>query len=441
MTSCGLERGNGLQDFHLFVAQGLAVQSRRRLHRQIAQHLEEVVLDDVANGARRVVEGAAALDAEVLRHRDLHALDVSPIPERLQDRIREASEQHVVNGPLSEVVVDPEDVRLDERAEQDPVQLARRRKVLAEGLLDDDAGPFRASGLSQLLHDGAEERGRDRQVVRGVLGAVRARVAAPRTSPGPCSPRRRTEAARTACRTRHWSRPPYFSTLSCARARNWSSVQPALATPMTGTLRSPRLAIACSAGKIFLYARSPVAPKNTSASECVSPISIPVLSTLKQSLRASSRHFVCSLLQVSAELKRIAESSWFWNRFAARAEAREERGGQHRRRHASSIAAVIVQRPSPESDTRPPNFAQDGILEQRRGREVQQPRSDDAATAPHLGDVGEVDVVLVVRGIAERRRLGVHLVRSLADVGGSQDAHALGVRRHQAVLDAVVRPS
>src|SRR5579871_5390225 len=34
-------------------------------------------------------------------------------------------------------------------------------------------------------------------------------------------------------------------------------------------IQSPRFIIACSAGKIFLYARSPVAPKNTSASECV----------------------------------------------------------------------------------------------------------------------------------------------------------------------------
>lgn len=33
------------------------------------------------------------------------------------------------------------------------------------------------------------------------------------------------------------------------------------------TLRCPRLTIACSDGKIFLYARSPVAPKKTSASE------------------------------------------------------------------------------------------------------------------------------------------------------------------------------
>ena len=53
-----------------------------------------------------------------------------------------------------------------------------------------------------------------------------------------------------------------------ARApRSLSSVQPARATPMIGMSRWPRRIIACSAGKIFLYARSPVAPKNTSASE------------------------------------------------------------------------------------------------------------------------------------------------------------------------------
>ena len=35
-----------------------------------------------------------------------------------------------------------------------------------------------------------------------------------------------------------------------------------------GASSEPRLSMCCNAGKIFLYARSPVAPKNTSASEC-----------------------------------------------------------------------------------------------------------------------------------------------------------------------------
>ena len=62
--------------------------------------------------------------------------------------------------------------RLDERAEQDPIQLARRGEVLAEGLLDDDAGAVRAARSRQLLHDRSEQRRRDREVVRRVLGAA-----------------------------------------------------------------------------------------------------------------------------------------------------------------------------------------------------------------------------------------------------------------------------
>src|SRR5256714_14840744 len=61
--------------------------------------------------------------------------------------------------------------------------------------------------------------------------------------------------------------PPCFSTLSRARAFSWSKFQPAFATPMTGTSSRPCCTIACNDGKIFLYARSPVAPKKTSASE------------------------------------------------------------------------------------------------------------------------------------------------------------------------------
>src|SRR5690242_17885626 len=55
--------------------------------------------------------------------------------------------------------------------------------------------------------------------------------------------------------------------LSRARSRNCSSPQPALATPMMGTDNRSRATRACSAGNICLYARSPVAPKKTIASD------------------------------------------------------------------------------------------------------------------------------------------------------------------------------
>src|SRR5262245_56157814 len=55
--------------------------------------------------------------------------------------------------------------------------------------------------------------------------------------------------------------------LARARARRSSAVYFDDATPMTGIFRSPRLVMQYRAGKIFLYARSPVIPKKTSASD------------------------------------------------------------------------------------------------------------------------------------------------------------------------------
>ena len=68
----------------------LGIASRRRLHDRHGDDLHEVVDDDVAEGAYRVVEVPAILDAEVLSHRDLHARDEVAVPDRLEDRVREA---------------------------------------------------------------------------------------------------------------------------------------------------------------------------------------------------------------------------------------------------------------------------------------------------------------------------------------------------------------
>jgi len=64
------------------------------------------------------------------------------------------------------------------------------------------------------------------------------------------------------------STPQCWATLWRARTLSWSRVHPAFATPIIGMSRVCRLTRAWSAGKICLYARSPVAPKKTIASEC-----------------------------------------------------------------------------------------------------------------------------------------------------------------------------
>ena len=175
--------------------------------------------------------------------------------------------------------------RLHERAEQDPIQLARRDEILAEGLLDDDAGPVRAPRLSQLFYDGSEQRGRDRQVVRGVL------CASELTS-------ERLEGRRVFVVPVDVAKQ---SVQLCERVTVQAAVLlDAVLRPRAQLVEGPaglghaddrhieaRRAWPSPAatGKIFLYARSPVAPKNTSASECVSPIAVPVL---RRSLRGLS---------------------------------------------------------------------------------------------------------------------------------------------------------
>ena len=148
------------------------------------------------------------------------------------------------------------------------VQLARGGEVAAERLLDDHARAARAARAREPFDHGREQARRDREVVSGVRRVAellaqrdegrRVLVVAVHVD---------AAATRSVANAASSMPPPCRSTLSRARARSSSSVQRDRATPMTGTSRCPRRAIAWSAGKIFLKARSPVAPKTTSASD------------------------------------------------------------------------------------------------------------------------------------------------------------------------------
>jgi len=67
-----------------------------------------VVLHHVPDAAGLVVELASTLDAEALGHRDLHALDVVPVPDRLEEGVSEPEDEKVLHRVLPQVVVDPE---------------------------------------------------------------------------------------------------------------------------------------------------------------------------------------------------------------------------------------------------------------------------------------------------------------------------------------------
>ncbi len=98
------------EQLHLLVADRLGVERARRLHEREGEHLQHVVLHDVAHGAGGLVEAAACADAEGLGHGDLHVVDLAAVPDRLEDRVGEPEGEEVLHRLLAEVVVDAEDV-------------------------------------------------------------------------------------------------------------------------------------------------------------------------------------------------------------------------------------------------------------------------------------------------------------------------------------------
>ncbi len=100
-----------------------------------------MVLQHVARRAGLLVERAAVLDADRLRHGDLDVVDVAPIPERLEDPVAEPEDQQVADRLLAEVVVDAVDLRLAEDLADLAVEPLRRLEVVPERLLDDDPPP------------------------------------------------------------------------------------------------------------------------------------------------------------------------------------------------------------------------------------------------------------------------------------------------------------
>ena len=177
------------QDLDLLVAQRIGLERRRRLHRDQADQLEQVVLEDVARRAGLLVERAAVLDADRLGHRDLHVVDVAAVPERLEDAVAEPEDQQVADRLLAQVVVDAIDLRLAEDLADLAVEPLRRFEVVPERLLDDDPPP--AAVVVLVVEPDAPELGRRSR--RTATAGWRGRRAGCR---GSRAPRRSSSSAR-----------------------------------------------------------------------------------------------------------------------------------------------------------------------------------------------------------------------------------------------------
>ena len=139
------------------VAEVPLVHGGGRFDRHQRHDLQQVALDHVAEGAGAVVVAGPALQREVLVEDDLHLLDVLPVPDRLQEGVREAQAQDVQHRGLAQEVVHPVDVVLGDQRGQGPVEVPGGFLAGAERLLHHQPGPggnlLRGQGLAGQLAD------------------------------------------------------------------------------------------------------------------------------------------------------------------------------------------------------------------------------------------------------------------------------------------------
>ena len=132
-----------------------------------------MVLEDVADRAGVLVVAGAGLDPDRLGDGDLDVVDELAVPDRLEDPVREAEREHVLDRLLAEVVVDPEDLVLAEVLEQRGRQLLCRGEVVAERLLDDEPRPAAVvATLAERLDDGGKGRRRHGEVEDAVAAEL-----------------------------------------------------------------------------------------------------------------------------------------------------------------------------------------------------------------------------------------------------------------------------
>ena len=106
-TSLRRHRTKRLEHFELLVADDVRIERVGRLHADEREQLQQMVLHHVAQRARRLVVSRPGADAFFFRHGNLHVVDLLLVEQRLEDAVREAQDQDVLNGLFSEVVIDP----------------------------------------------------------------------------------------------------------------------------------------------------------------------------------------------------------------------------------------------------------------------------------------------------------------------------------------------
>ena len=170
------QRLDGVQDLCLLVAHRIGMERIRRLHRGQAQQLADVVGDHVAQSSGRLKISATLFHPHRLRDRDLDVVDEAAVPNRFEDAVTEAEDQHVLHGLFAQVVIDAVDLAFAHHAADLSVECARALQVVAERLFID--GPPETvlfagqSGCTELARDLAEKTRTGSEIKEGVAACL-----------------------------------------------------------------------------------------------------------------------------------------------------------------------------------------------------------------------------------------------------------------------------
>src|ERR1700722_8358505 len=100
-----------------------------------------MVLQHIANSTGFLIKRPSPFDTNRLSSRDLDMVNVVAIPDRLKDAVAEAEDENILNGLLTEIVIDTKDLIFGQHIVNLVVELASRLKISAKRLLDDHTHP------------------------------------------------------------------------------------------------------------------------------------------------------------------------------------------------------------------------------------------------------------------------------------------------------------
>ena len=129
-----------VQYLQLGVAHCIGGNRGRRLHRDDAQQLQQMVLQHVAQRAGGIVITHPGAHAQIFGDGDLHVGNPFAPPQRFEQHIAEAQRQQILYRFLAQVMIDAKYLRLREHAADFGVDLFGAGQVATERLFHYHAG-------------------------------------------------------------------------------------------------------------------------------------------------------------------------------------------------------------------------------------------------------------------------------------------------------------